>query len=125
MCPVTDPVEAGGRGFPASRGPAIEARDVPAEEEILEEILGSLDERRSRLEAEIPAEAAAAINRVGIDWGRRDYADQLDPEAREALLRAALANPQARAVIDGYIAHLQEHRAEFLTKVLHSTAPPT
>jgi hypothetical protein len=106
-------------GFPASDGPEIKARDIRAEEEILEEILGSLDERRARFEPEVVAEVTAAITRLGIDWGRPDYTVQFDQAGREELVRSALADPEACAVVMGYIVHLQAHRAEFLAKVLH------
>jgi hypothetical protein len=110
-------------GFPASDGPVIRARDIRAEEELLEEILGTLDERRARFDAEVLAEMTAAITRLGMDWGRPDYLRQLDQTARAELLSAALADPSAQAVAAGYLAHLQEHRAEFLAKLLHPDKP--
>lgn len=112
-------------GFPASDGPVIKARDIRAEEEILEEILGSLDERRARFEAEVVAEMTEAITRLGMDWGRPEYLRQFDQDGRAELINWALADPSARAVVSGYLAHLQEHRAEYLSKLLHPerTAP--
>jgi hypothetical protein len=104
-----------------SHGTEIRARDIRAEEALLEEILGSLDERRSRFDDEVRAEAAAAISRLGADWGRPDYSDELDVEARGRLLDTALADEEALAVIRGYVAHLHEHRAEFCAKVFHSS----
>jgi hypothetical protein len=106
-------------GFPASDGPVIRARDIRAEEEVLEEILGSLDDRRARFDAEVLAEITAAIDRLGMDWGRPAYLGQLDETGRAELISSALADPSARAVVTGYLAHLQEHRAEFLSKLLH------
>lgn len=106
-------------GFPASRGTEISARDVREEEELLEQILGSLDERRARFGADVDAEVKAAIERFGIDWGHPRYRGQYDDAGRADLLRVALADPEARAVVEGYVAHLQEHRAEFIAKVLH------
>jgi hypothetical protein len=110
-------------GFPASDGPVIKARDIRAEEELLEEILGTLDERRARFDAEVSAEMTEAITRLGMDWGRPDYLCQLDQTARAELLSSALADPSAQAVAAGYVAHLQEHRAEFLAKLLHPDGP--
>jgi hypothetical protein len=112
-----DAIQVG--GFPDSDGPIIRARDIRAEEELLEEILGSLDERRARFEAEVLAEITEAITRLGMDWGRPEYLRELDHGRREELLSSALADPSARAVVTGYIKHLQEHRAEFLAKLLH------
>jgi hypothetical protein len=106
-------------GFPPSRGAEIRARDVPKEEELLEEILGSLGDRRARFESEVVAEMTEAIARLGTDWGRPEYGEQLDETARAQLLNLALADDAARAVVTGYLAHLQEHRAEFFAKVLH------
>jgi hypothetical protein len=108
-------------GFPASRGPEIAARDIRVEEDILEQILGSLDERRARFDEEIVAEMTQAIDRLGIDWGHESYRDRYDSAAREELLRSALGNPGARGVVRDYVAHLQEHRAEFLARVLRLT----
>jgi hypothetical protein len=110
-----------GRGFPPGNGPEIKARDVRAEEEILERLLGSLDERRARFDDEITAEMTQAIARLGIDWGHPRFLDRYDGVGREELLRSALANPAARGVVRDYVAHLQEHRAEFLSNVLDVT----
>jgi hypothetical protein len=110
-------------GFPASDGPEIKVRDIREEEELLEEILGSLDERRARFGTEVSAEMTQAIMRLGLDWGRPEYVPQLGESGRAELLSAALADPAARAVVADYIAHLQEHRAEFLSKVLHPGQP--
>ena len=113
----TESTQAG--GFPASDGPVIKARDIRAEEELLKEILGSLDERRARFDAEVLAEMTAATTRLGMDWGHPDFLRRFDQTGRAELLRAALADPSARAVVAGYLVHLQEHRAEFLAKLLH------
>jgi hypothetical protein len=100
-------------------------RDVEAEEAILEEVLGSADERRARFELEVMAEAAAAIGSLGVDWGLEEFASQFDAPARDDLLKSASTNLEARRVLDGYVAFLQEHRAEFVAKLLNSpTAPP-
>jgi hypothetical protein len=116
---MSDIDDEGRRGFPSSNGPVLKKRDVEAEERILEGILGTLDERRARRPNEVTAEVAAAIERVGRDWGRTAYSDELDVAARARLLLEALANPEAVDVVAGYLAHLQEHRAEFLNKVLN------
>jgi hypothetical protein len=113
----TDPAQPG--GFPESDGPVIRARDIQAEEELLEEILGTLDERRARFDAEVTAEVTAAIGRLGLDWARPDYLDQFDETGRAELLAAAQADLAARSVVADYIVHLQEHRAEFFSKLLH------
>lgn len=105
-------------GFPASDGPVISPRDIRAEEEVLERILGAIDERRARFEAEVEAEMTEAIKRLGIDWGRPQYVNELDENARAALIRQAFASPEARAVATGYVKHLQEHRAEYLWKLI-------
>jgi hypothetical protein len=110
-----------GGGFPPGRGPEITARDIRAEEEILERMLGSLGERRARLDQEITAEITEAIARLGIDWGHPRFRDRYDGAARDDLLRSALANPVGRGVVRDYVAHLQEHRAEFLSAVLDET----
>ncbi len=112
----------GQRGFPSSDGPILKKRDIEAEEKILEELLGSLDERRARRPHEVVAEVAAAIYRVGLDWGLPKFAVELDEAGRARLLLSALADPQSVEVVEGYLAHLQEHRAEFLEKVLHPEA---
>lgn len=116
---MSDVESAEAGGFPASDGPVIRARDIRAEEELLEEILGSLDERRARFEAEVLAEMTAAITRLGFDWGHPQYLRRFDETGRAELLSDALADTTARAVVAGYLAHLQEHRAEFLAKLLH------
>jgi hypothetical protein len=121
---VTHPVDAGTQGFPASRGPIISKRDVLAEDEILEEILGTLDDRRARWESEVRAEVGAAISRIGLDWGREDYSKRLDADKRADLIKSALAHPAARAIVEGYLAHLQEHRAEFYAAVLGASEAP-
>jgi hypothetical protein len=120
---MSEPSKTGGQGFAPSSGSAIKKRDIEAEEQVLEAILGSLDERRARYASEVRAEAAAAIERIGLDWGKIDYAKQLDSEARAKLLRAALENAEARAVLEGYVAHLQEHRAEFFAKLAPIDGP--
>jgi hypothetical protein len=109
-------------GFPPGRGPEITARDIRAEEEILERMLGSLDERRARFDQEITAEITESVARLGIDWGHPRFRDRYSGAARDELLRSALANPVARGVVRDYVAHLQEHRAEFLSAVLDQTA---
>jgi hypothetical protein len=114
--------DEGRRGFPSSDGPILKKRDIEAEERILEEFLGTLDERRARRPQEIVAEVAAAIERLGRDWGRPEYGAELDVAARAKMLLSALADPEAVSVVDGYLAHLQEHRAEFLQKVIHPTS---
>lgn len=115
--------DEGQRGFPSSDGPILKKRDVEAEERILEAILGTLDERRGRRPHEVTAEIAAAIDRVGYDWGRAEYASELDEAARARLRLQALTDPEAVDVAAGYLAHLQEHRAEFFDKVLHPSQP--
>lgn len=105
-------------GFPPGDGPDIRARDIRAEEEILERLLGSLDERRTRFDQEVIAEMTQAIARFGIDWGHPEFRARYDDAAKEDLLRSALANPAARGVVRDYVKHLQEHRAEFLASVL-------
>jgi hypothetical protein len=110
-------------GFPASDGPVIRPRDIPAEEKLLEEILGTLDERRARFDAEVLAEMTAAITRLGLDWARPDYLDQFDEAGKAGFLAAAIADPAARTVVADYIVHLQEHRAEFFAKLLHPDRP--
>jgi hypothetical protein len=120
--PVADIDWTPAYGFPASDGPDITPRDIRAEEEVLEKILGSIDERRARFEAEVEAEMSEAIERLGIDWGRAQYADELDENARAALISQAFRSPAARAVVTGYVKHLQEHRAEYLWKLIDLNA---
>jgi hypothetical protein len=114
--------DEGRRGFPSSDGPILKRRDIDAEEQILEEFLGALDERRARRPHEVVAEVTAAIERLGHDWGRPEYRAELDVAARARMLHSALADPEAVGVVEGYLAHLQEHRAEFLQKVIHPTS---
>lgn len=118
---TADATTPAGGGFPPGRGPEITERDTRAEEEVLERLLGSLDERRARFDEEITAEITEAITRLGIDWGHPRFRDRYDGTARNDLLRSALASPAARGVVRDYVAHLQEHRAEFLSAVLDGT----
>lgn len=118
---MTDIDWTAAHGFPASDGPVIKPRDIRAEEQILEKILGSIDERRARFEAEVEAEMTEAIKRLGMDWGGPEYVRQLDEAARAELISQAFENPAARAVVTGYVKHLQEHRAEYLWKLLDLT----
>jgi hypothetical protein len=115
---VTDIDWTAATGFPSSDGPEIKPRDIRAEEEILEKVLGSIDERRARFEAEVEAEMTEAILRMGTDWGRPEYRHQFDEAGRAELIRQAFADPAARDVVVGYVKHLQEHRAEYLWKLL-------
>jgi hypothetical protein len=115
---VTDIDWTATQGFPASDGPVITPRDIRAEEEVLEKVLGSIDERRARFEAEVEAEMTEAIKRLGTDWGRPEYLRQMDDAAKSRLIRKAFDSPAARAVVTGYVKHLQEHRAEYLWKLL-------
>jgi hypothetical protein len=121
--PVADAEDGAEAGFPSSDGPILKKRDIEAEERVLEKILGSLDERRARRAFEVPAEVAAAIFRIGHDWGRTEYAAELGVAERAELVVKALADPAAVEVAAGYLAHLQEHRAEFFDKLIHPTEP--